>query len=264
MNSHGRMTWTDTLTRLATGLTVAGLTGVAGAISFSHMSTLAAEHGQLGWKANAFPVSVDGLELVAGLFILNQHRAQRRPGILPWLALVVGTVASLAVNIAVGGHDTVGRALAGWPAVSLLVSIKLLFGMFDHDTQDRQTPKDDRRTETRGPSVPGTTGRTVLPGCQPSGTAPRLSDGPRSGTAGAPTVDARLSAERIPPVDIGAIVELLPAARAAHAALAGSGRALSRDALASRMRQDGYTVPNARLSLLLKALRVEPWGKRAG
>jgi hypothetical protein len=37
----------------------------------------------------------------------------------------VGTAASLAANVAVGGHDVAGRALAGWPAVSLLVSVKL-------------------------------------------------------------------------------------------------------------------------------------------
>jgi hypothetical protein len=117
------MNWTDKLTRLATGLTVAALAGVAGAISFSHMSALAMTHDQLGWKASAFPISVDGLELISSLFILAQRRAGRRAGLLPWVALLVGTAASLAANVAVGGHDPVGRALAGWPAISLLVSI---------------------------------------------------------------------------------------------------------------------------------------------
>jgi hypothetical protein len=67
---------------------------------------------------------VDGLELTASLYLVVQHRAGRRVGVLPWAALVVGTAASLAANVAVGGHDLVGRALAGWPAISLLVSIK--------------------------------------------------------------------------------------------------------------------------------------------
>src|SRR5437899_8787971 len=97
----------DRATRVAlqvtTGLTVAGLSGVAGAISFSHMSAL--EHGQLGWKSSAFPISVDGLELTASLYLLAQHRAGRRVGVLPWAALLVGTAASLAANVAVGGHD---------------------------------------------------------------------------------------------------------------------------------------------------------------
>ena len=149
------MTKTDTLTRVATGLTVAALAGVAGAISFSHMSQLALQHDQLGWKSTAFPISVDGLELVSSLYILAQRRAGRGAGALPWVALLVGTAASLAANVAVGGHDPVGRALAGWPAISLLVSIKLLFSMFDHDEKDQRTVRDDQRTVLDGPSVPG-------------------------------------------------------------------------------------------------------------
>jgi hypothetical protein len=48
--------------QVTTGLTMAGLAGVAGAISFSHMAALALEHGQLRRKSSAFPISVDGLE----------------------------------------------------------------------------------------------------------------------------------------------------------------------------------------------------------
>ena len=107
---------TDKLTRVATGLAVAALAGVAGAISYSHMARLAALHDQLGWKATTFPISVDGVEAVASLYVLGQRRAGRPAGWLPWTALLVGTAASLAANVAVGGHDPVGRLLAGWPA----------------------------------------------------------------------------------------------------------------------------------------------------
>ncbi|MCT2282361.1 hypothetical protein M3G91_32665, partial [Micromonospora chalcea] len=58
-------------------------------------------------------------------------------------------------------------------------------------------------------------------------------------------------------VDASAVVQLLAAARAAHAALASDGRSLSRDALADAMRDDGHGVSNARVSLLLKILRAE-------
>jgi hypothetical protein len=54
-----------------------------------------------------------------------------------------------AANVAVGGHDPVDRALAGWPAISLLVSIKLLFSMFDHDKEDRPVVQDDQRTNLK-------------------------------------------------------------------------------------------------------------------
>ncbi len=164
------MSWPDRATRIVTGLTVAGLAGVAGAISFAHMAALAVEHGQTGWKSGAFPVSVDGLELVSSLYILAQHRAGRRSGVLPWAALLVGTAASLAANVAVGGHDPVGRALAGWPAISLLVSIKMLFSMFDHDENDQRTAGDDQRTVPDGSPVPGTVPQTVPDNTRPSGT----------------------------------------------------------------------------------------------
>ncbi len=39
----------------AAGATVAGLAGIAGAISYSHMRQLAAAHGDAGWHAHAFP-----------------------------------------------------------------------------------------------------------------------------------------------------------------------------------------------------------------
>ncbi len=53
------------------------------------------------------------------------------------------------------------------------------------------------------------------------------------------------------------VADLLPAARAARVALGAKRRALSRDTLADRMRDDGHGVSNARASLLLKILEAE-------
>jgi hypothetical protein len=115
----------------AAGATVVGLAGVAGAISYSHMAELARIHGEVGWRSHAFPVSVDGIEVVASLVLLAHRRAGTRAGWLPWAALVAGTAASVAANVAVGASDPVGRLVAGWPAVALLVAIKLLAGLLD-------------------------------------------------------------------------------------------------------------------------------------
>ncbi len=90
------------ISRMA-GVTVAGLVGdVAGmSLSYSHMRQLARGHGQAGWHAHAFPLSVDGVEIVASLVLLADRRAGRRSGWLPWTALAAGTAsASLAANIA--------------------------------------------------------------------------------------------------------------------------------------------------------------------
>ncbi len=238
---------------------------MAGAISFSHMTELAAEHGQTGWRALAFPISVDGLEIVASLFLVTQRRAGRRAGVLPWVALGVGTAASLAANVAVGGHDLIGRALAGWPAVALLVSIKLLFSMFDHGDDDRLIVRDDQRPSAPGAAVPGTVPGTgpddqasagTVPAERTNGTgpSPAVADG---GTAVPNGHRDPAPGASVMPVDIRAVAGLTPAARAARAALATQGRPLSRNALADRMRNDGHAVSNARASLLLRIIRAD-------
>ncbi|MGC4773581.1 DUF2637 domain-containing protein [Micromonospora sp. DT44] len=214
------------------------------------MTELATEHGQTGWKAYAFPVSVDGLEIVASLYLVAQRRAGRPTGWVPWVALVVGTVASLAANVAVGGHDPIGRALAGWPALSMLVSVKLLFSMIDHGEGDQRTVRDDQRSSADRPSVRGAVRGTVPDRGPSSGSTP---DG-RTVTDGlSPTGTADSSAL----ADMREVAHLIPAARAARAVLAREGRSLSRDGLADAMRDDGHGVSNARASLLLRILREQ-------
>jgi hypothetical protein len=62
-----------------------------------------------------------------------------------------------------------------------------------------------------------------------------------------------------PPSMPDPIVELLvPAARAAAAALTRQGRRVSRHALAEAQRADGHAVSNARTSALLALLKAEP------
>jgi hypothetical protein len=72
-------TRTDKTLLILTAVFVAALAFVAGAISFAHMRELATHHDQLGWKSYAFPISVDGLEIVASLYLVAQRRAGRPP-----------------------------------------------------------------------------------------------------------------------------------------------------------------------------------------
>jgi Protein of unknown function (DUF2637) len=262
----------DLTLMVVTALFVGGLAIVAGAISFAHMRELATHHSQLGWKSYAFPVSVDGLEIVASLYLVAQRRAGRHTGWIPWVTLVVGTGASLAANVAVGGADPIGKALAGWPALSMLVSVKLLFSMFDHEGVDqRTTARDDQRPSPAVPdnidTVPRTghdelvpsgnavTERTSDPAPSVTGPAERSSE-PASGRPGAPG-EALTGNRAAAPLDIRTVAHLISAARAARATLADAGRSLSRDNLADAMRDDGHGVSNARASLLLKILKAE-------
>src|SRR5260370_30168928 len=112
--------------------TVAALAGIAGAISYSHMRHLAAAHNQAGWHAHAFPLSVDGIEIVASLVLLADRRAGHRSGLLPWTALAIGTAGSLAANVATAGSATVSRIIARWPAHALLIAVRLLSGILNN------------------------------------------------------------------------------------------------------------------------------------
>ncbi|MGH3716691.1 MAG: DUF2637 domain-containing protein [Micromonosporaceae bacterium] len=126
------------------------------------MTELAVVHGETGWRAHAFPLSADGIEIVASLVLLADRRAGRQSGWLPWAALSAGTVASLAANVAVGGTDVVGRVVAGWPAVALLVAIKLLSGLLSGQASgDRSVPDD---SDGPGPSATCPDRAPVRPG----------------------------------------------------------------------------------------------------
>src|SRR5215831_14794410 len=107
----------DRWIRRTAGTAVAGLAGIAGALSYSHMRELAETHGNAGWHAHTLPLSVDGVEIFASLVLPADRRTGRRSGWLPWAALLVGTAASLAANVATADPSTISRVIAGWPAL---------------------------------------------------------------------------------------------------------------------------------------------------
>ena len=61
-----------------------------------------------------------------------------------------------------------------------------------------------------------------------------------------------------PPVVAADLVALLPAARAARDDLLREGRAVGRDALAARLRREGHSIRNTRVSELIAILKAEP------
>jgi hypothetical protein len=99
---------------------------IAGTVSYLHMHALVALHGQPGWVAALTPLSVDGMIVAASTTLLAESRSGSRGGVLPWLLLVVGSVASLAANVAVAEPTTIGRAIAAWPSFALIGSYELL------------------------------------------------------------------------------------------------------------------------------------------
>jgi hypothetical protein len=58
--------------------------------------------------------------------MLVRRRADQSAGVLPWVALLLGLGASLAANVAAAEPTVVGRLVAAWPPVGLLLSYELL------------------------------------------------------------------------------------------------------------------------------------------
>src|SRR3954466_16270884 len=70
---------------------------IAGALSFAHLHDLAQAAGQTGWKAWAYPVSVDLLMVAAW------RRLRGRRSRLAWWWFLVALGTSLGANVATAG-----------------------------------------------------------------------------------------------------------------------------------------------------------------
>ncbi|MFF1297693.1 MULTISPECIES: DUF2637 domain-containing protein [unclassified Streptomyces] len=95
---------------------------IAAALSFAHIHDIASAAGQDGWKAWAYPVSVD-LLLVAAWRRLRSGEAKGAG----WCWFVIALAASLGANIATAGLLDLDQVpawlrilVAGWPAVAFL------------------------------------------------------------------------------------------------------------------------------------------------
>ncbi|MEU2954053.1 DUF2637 domain-containing protein [Streptomyces xanthochromogenes] len=95
---------------------------IAGALSFAHLHDLAVAAGQDGWKAWAYPISVDLLLVAAWRRLRSQG-----PSRLAWCWFLIALVASLGANVATAGFLDLAHpsawlrfGIAGWPALAFL------------------------------------------------------------------------------------------------------------------------------------------------
>ncbi|WP_030836274.1 DUF2637 domain-containing protein [Streptomyces hygroscopicus] len=121
---------------------------IAAALSFAHLHDLASAAGQDGWKAWAYPISVD-LLLVAAWKRLRSG-ASKAAG---WCWFVVALVASLGANVATAGLLDMTDVpawlrilVAGWPAVAFLGGTLLA-----HTAPATETVSVPAAPETAGP-----------------------------------------------------------------------------------------------------------------
>ncbi|MEU8832752.1 DUF2637 domain-containing protein [Streptomyces sp900116325] len=117
---------------------------IAGALSFAHLHDLAEAAGQSGWKAWAYPVSVDLLLVAAWRRLRNDG-----PSRLAWCWFLIALVASLGANVATAGFLDLAHppawlrfGIAGWPALAFLGGTLLAHSpaAVDHDSAPEPEP----------------------------------------------------------------------------------------------------------------------------
>jgi hypothetical protein len=155
---------------------------IAGALSFAHLHDLAAAAGQDGWKAWAYPISVD-LLLVAAWRRLRSDGPSR----LAWCWFVIALVASLGANVATAGLLDLDRVpawlrilVAAWPALAFMGGTLLAHSATNPAPEPpapaapATEPDSDLDTETEPEPepVPAADGAPALPAAEPAPAAP--------------------------------------------------------------------------------------------
>ncbi|MEU1570410.1 DUF2637 domain-containing protein [Streptomyces collinus] len=152
---------------------------IAGALSFAHLHDLAAAAGQDGWKAWAYPISVD-LLLVASWRRLRVDGPSR----LAWCWFIVALFASLGANVATAGLLDLDHVpawlrilVAAWPALAFMGGTLLAHSVAEQapETPAPATPstqQDEIEPEPEPESVPAVDDTPALPAAEPAPAAP--------------------------------------------------------------------------------------------
>ncbi|MFD6174227.1 DUF2637 domain-containing protein [Streptomyces coeruleorubidus] len=116
---------------------------IAGALSFAHLHDLAAAAGQDGWKAWAYPVSVDLLLVAAWRRLRTDGPSQ-----LAWCWFLIALVASLGANVATAGLLDLGNVpawlrilVAAWPALAFMGGTLLAHSPAGHAPEPDPAPE---------------------------------------------------------------------------------------------------------------------------
>ncbi|OUD02949.1 DUF2637 domain-containing protein [Streptomyces swartbergensis] len=154
---------------------------IAAALSFAHLHDLALAAGQDGWKAWAYPVSVD-LLLVAAWRRLRSGEAKTAG----WCWFLVALTASLGANVATAGLLDLENVpawlrilVAGWPAVAFLGGTLLAHGATNPSADPATAPEPpstaqapdltatDVEPPTAAPELPATAPESAPPPASP-------------------------------------------------------------------------------------------------
>ena len=124
------MTANDTATRRVTTGIVLAVGLFAGSDSYSHIYTLARDHGQAIVSAALLPLAGDGLIAAASSAMLVASRQGRDVPVLARVMLLAGIGATIAANVGYGLHaGLTGALLSVWPVAAYVGCMELLTWM---------------------------------------------------------------------------------------------------------------------------------------
>lgn len=138
--------------------------GVAAYASYDHQQGFARLHGARGIAAAVWPLSVDGLVVLACVALLDPAVGRARPWVrfVVRAAFVTGVGMSLVANVAAADRwDWAGVTVAGWPPVALLLAVEILMHSLNRDTRDTTN-------ETANPAATTETGTVTDAGTVPA------------------------------------------------------------------------------------------------
>lgn len=136
--------------------------GVAAYASYDHQQAFARSHGARDVPAAVWPLSVDGLVVLACVALLDPAVGRARPWVrfVVRAAFVTGVGMSLVANVAAADRwDWAGVAVAGWPPVALLLAVEILMHSLNRDTTtetDTTAGTTETGTGTDAGTVPAT------------------------------------------------------------------------------------------------------------
>jgi Protein of unknown function (DUF2637) len=141
----GRQSRGDVWVRRGCALVVAA---VAAYSSYAHQRHFALVGGADQISAALWPLSVDGLVVLASLGLVRaQSNTTTRARLALWVAFLLGVAVSLAANIAAAPTLSWQPVLvAGWPPLALLLAVELVVHARSQDQTG--TPPDASRDHT--------------------------------------------------------------------------------------------------------------------
>jgi len=132
------------VTRITRNLSAAAVATIAGYASYWHQVHVAIMAGERDELAHVLPFSVDGLLVVASVAMVDARIQGRKPSWQTKLGFAIGIAASVGANVMSAQPTLLGRSVAAWPALALLLVVEILSSrgrkLRETDAPERVTP----------------------------------------------------------------------------------------------------------------------------